>query len=78
MTPEVKELALGAEVAMWTETVNTRVVHFLLFHSAYIFPFLIKVSDGSVEARVFPRASALGERLWSNPQPGDWVAAEHR
>jgi len=36
-----------------------------------------QVDEHSVEAKVWPRAAALAERMWSNPE-SDWKAAEAR
>jgi len=36
-----------------------------------------QVDDNSVEAKVWPRAAALAERMWSNPESG-WKDAENR
>ena len=38
---------------------------------------LLQGDDNTVEGKIFPRASAYGERLWSNPTT-KWYAAEHR
>jgi len=36
-----------------------------------------QADDASVDGRLWPRASALGERLWTEPTEG-WLAAEYR
>merc|ERR1712126_781073 len=36
-----------------------------------------EADEHSIEGRIFPRASALAERTWSDPQTG-WAEAEHR
>jgi len=36
-----------------------------------------QVDEHSVEAKVWPRAAALAERMWSNPESG-WKSAENR
>jgi len=60
VTPAMKELVLGGEVAMWAE----------------------QTDSFSIESKIFPRASAFGERLWSNPSTGFYEAEtrilEHR
>jgi len=60
VTPAMKELVLGGEVAMWAE----------------------QTDSFSIESKIFPRASAYGERLWSNPSSGFYEAEtrilEHR
>ncbi len=37
-----------------------------------------QVDSATLEAKVFPRASALAERLWSNPEAGSWYKAQQR
>ena len=39
--------------------------------------WLFQVDSTAVEARLFPRASALAERLWSNPGQ-EWYQAQTR
>jgi len=48
-------LALGAEVALWTE----------------------QADSGSADSKIWPRAAALAERLWSNPEQ-TWQEAQGR
>ena len=38
---------------------------------------IIQVDTFSVESKIFPRADALAERLWSNPSQ-KWYKAEQR
>ena len=38
---------------------------------------IIQVDTFSVESKIFPRADALAERLWSNPSE-KWYKAEQR
>ena len=38
-----------------------------------------QVDTATIEGKIFPRADALAERLWSNPQGrNNWFRAERR
>ncbi len=39
--------------------------------------FLVQVDENGAEARIWPRLSAVAERLWSDPDSG-WRKAEAR
>ena len=41
------------------------------------FDFSLQVDDESIDWKMFPRAAALAERLWSNPSE-KWYKAERR
>jgi len=42
-------------------------------------PIWTESADGhAVPTRIFPRASALAERLWTNPRESTWIEAERR
>ena len=39
---------------------------------------MLQVDEFAVEAKVWPRACAVAERLWSDPVDTTWKDAEHR
>ena len=83
LTEEKKRQVLGGEVAMWTEQVNLVMTSTIMRMREPSFYYrgckqpLPQVDTYSVESKIFPRADALAERLWSNPAE-KWYAAEQR
>jgi len=71
LTDAVKILVLGGEAAIWSEQVRLPQSRCRYYIS------LLQVDSQTVLGKVFPRASALAERLWSNPS-SKWYAAEQR
>ena len=81
LTEEKKRQVLGGEVAMWTEQVKRIRQLFQAKRQTLIIENItnetFQVDTYSVESKIFPRADALAERLWSNPSE-KWYKAEQR
>ncbi len=57
---------------MWTESVN--IMHFRFEIIKEYTRIHFQISGASFESKLFPRAAALGERLWTNPTTGFYEA----
>lgn len=75
LTPAQEKMVLGGEGAMWGENVRCCM---LRDDGIYKLQSLHQVDETNIDSRVWPRASAIAERLWSAVGKNDTSEAKPR